>query len=102
MATVELLPYDGKAKPQSVTAFQQKTGLILYAAVITRPDIAFAASRLVRFNTNPGPEHHRAADQVLHYLHNTRNLALQLGGEDDFVVASDASFADNSLDRKSL
>jgi len=69
--------------------------------VITRPDIAFAASRLFRFNTNPGPEHHKAADQVLHYLHNTRRLALQLGGEDDFVVASNASFADNSIDRKS-
>jgi len=38
---------------------------------------------------------------VLHYLHNTRRLALQLGGEDDFVVASNASFADNSIDRKS-
>ena len=39
---------------------------------------------------------------MLHYLHNTRKLALRLGGEDDFVVASDASFGDNSIDRKSL
>lgn len=101
IATAELLPYNGKAEPRSITAYQQKTGSILYAAVITRPDIAFAASRLVRFNTNPGPLHHKAADQVLHYLYNTRNLALQLGGEDDFIVASDASFADNTLDRKS-
>jgi hypothetical protein len=38
---------------------------------------------------------------VLHYLHNTRKLALQLGGEDGFIMASDASFGDNSLDRKS-
>jgi hypothetical protein len=97
----ELLPYEGTAEPHSTTWYQQKTGSILYAAVITRPDIAFAASRLVRFNTNPGPEHHKAADQVLHYLYNTRKLALRLGGADDFVVASDASFADNSLDRKS-
>lgn len=101
MATAELLPYSQKAEPQSVTTYQQKTGSILYAAVITRPDIAFAVSRLARFNANPSPEHHKAADQVLHYLQNTRKLALQLGGGDDFVVASDASFADNTIDRKS-
>jgi hypothetical protein len=101
MTTTELLPYDGKAEPSAITSYQRKTGSILYAAVITRPDVAFAVSRLVRFNTNPGPQHHKAADQVLRYLHHTRTLALQLGGGDDYVVASDASFADNSLDRKS-
>ena len=101
MPTSELLPYTGRAEPQSVTAFQQKTRSILYAAVITRPDIAFAASRLVRFNHNPSPEHHKAADQVLHYLHNTRKLALRLRGKDDFVIASNTSFRDNSIDRKS-
>src|SRR6185312_2816204 len=42
-----------------------------------------------------------AADKVLQYLKHTRCLALQLGGGDDFLVASDASFADNSVDRKS-
>ena len=97
-----MLPYEGKAKPQSVTAYQRKTGSILYTAVITRPNIAFTALRLVRFNNNPGLQHHKAADQVLHYLHNTRNLALQLGGKDNFVVTSDTSFGDNSVNRKSL
>src|SRR5207249_3492802 len=43
-----------------------------------------------------------AADRVLRYLQRTRHLALQLGGADDFEIASDASFADNTLDRKSL
>jgi len=38
---------------------------------------------------------------MLHYLYNTRTLALRLGGGDDFVIASDTSFADNSIDRKS-
>ena len=69
--------------------------------MITQPDIAFAASRLSRFLTNPGPTHQAVADRVLLYLQCTQGLALQLGGEDDLVVASDASFADNTLDRKS-
>ena len=57
--------------------------------------------QLARFNVNPSPEHQKAADRVLCYLLRTRSLALQLGDGDDFEVASDASFADNSLDRKS-
>ena len=66
----------------------------------TRIDIAFAVSRLARFLTNPSPEHHAAADRVLRYLYRYRRLGLQLGGADDFLVATDASFADNR-DRKS-
>ena len=42
-----------------------------------------------------------AANRVLLYLENTRGLGLQLGGDDDFIVYSDASFADNTIDRKS-
>ena len=101
MMIAELLPYKGTAQTREIRVFQVKVGSLLYAAVITRPDIAFATSRLARFNCNPGPEHQRAADRALWYLYNTRGLALQLGGGDTFEVASDASFADNSIDRKS-
>ncbi|KJZ70650.1 hypothetical protein HIM_09970 [Hirsutella minnesotensis 3608] len=101
MSAIELLPYEGTARDAEIHIYQVKVGSLLYAAVITRPDIGFAVSRLARFNTNPGPVHHRAADRVLLYLQSTRALALQLGGGDDFEVASDASFADNSMDRKS-
>ena len=73
----------------------------MYAAVVTRPDIAFAALRLSRFLTNPSPVYHEAADRVILYLKHTANFALQLGQKDDFTVYSDASFADNTLDRKS-
>ena len=97
----ELLPYEKRATLSSIRRYQRKIGSIMYAAVITRPDVAFAASRLARFNTNPGPEHHTAADQVLLYLKRTKTLALQFGGNNVFTVASDASFADNTIDRKS-
>lgn len=73
----------------------------MYAAVQTRIDVAFAVSRLARFLTNPGPEHHKAADRVLNYLETHKTRSLQLGGEDTFTTASDASFADNSIDWKS-
>jgi hypothetical protein len=101
MSAEELFPFNGTATAASMQRYQRKVGSILYAAIITRPDIAFAVSRLARFNQNPGPEHHKAADRVLRYLYATRYHALQLGGGDTLVVASDASFADNSVDRKS-
>jgi Reverse transcriptase (RNA-dependent DNA polymerase) len=101
MAKVELFPYEGRASREAVRSYQRKIGSMLYAAVTTRIDIAFAVSRLARFLTNPSPGHHAAADRVLHYLYRYRGLGLQLGGADDFLVATDASFADNTLDRKS-
>lgn len=101
IAREELLPYKALAKKADILRYMRKVGSIMYTAVITRPDVAFAVSRLSRFTTNPGPEHHKAADRVLGYLLRTSHLALQFGGDDDFRVASDASFGDNSVDRKS-
>jgi hypothetical protein len=67
----ELWPYDDVAGNESLVAYQRKINTLLYAAVITRPDIPF------------GPKHHEGADPVL-YLKRTHSLALQFGGEDQF------------------
>jgi hypothetical protein len=101
MGTTELMPYEELATPSAVNKYQCKIGSMLFAAVTTRPDIAFATSCLARFLVNPSPTHHDAADRVLLYLESTKYLVLTLGGGTDFEVASDASFADNTLDRKS-
>jgi len=103
MSHEELLPYGDRASYSQINLYQRKIGSLLYAAVTTRPDIAFATSRLSRFLTNPGPKHHAAADRTLLYLKRYKDLGLQFGGtgEDNFTVASDASFADNTIDRKS-
>jgi hypothetical protein len=101
MGTEEYRPYQGEATKQSIKRYQRKVGSLLYAAVITRPDVAFAVSRLSRYALNPGPQHHQAVDRILRYLKKYRGLALQYGRNDDFTVASDASFADDPEDRKS-
>src|SRR5436190_13013591 len=102
----ELLPNETKASKGSIHKFQRKTGSILFAAITTRPDIAFAVSRLARFNTNPSKSHHQAADRTIQYLYNTKGRALRYEGDDNgarsFICASDASFADNTIDRKSF
>ncbi|KAF7573323.1 hypothetical protein PtrM4_082280 [Pyrenophora tritici-repentis] len=101
MSGIELRPREGLAAPAEVNKYQRKIGSLLFAAVTTRPDIAFATSRLARFLINPSTEHQDAADRVLLYLKKTESLALELGRGDGLEVASDASFADNTLDRKS-
>lgn len=101
MAPIELKSRNGLATSSEINKYQRKIGSLLFAAVTTRPDIAFATSRLARFMMNPGKAHQEAADRVLMYLQKTKMKALQLGGGDRLEVASDASFADNTLDRKS-
>lgn len=44
--------------------YQQKVGSLLFAAIATRLEIAFAVSRLMRFNQRPKKQHHEAADRV--------------------------------------
>ena len=107
MTEAELLP--SNAPKSEVVQYQRNTRSILFAAVVTRPDIAFAISRLSPYNTNPNESHHNAADRVLRYLYNTRGYSIQYGStntmtariyDGDLICVSDTSFADNTLDRK--
>ena len=106
MITEELFPSTSQASKQETHRYLQKVGSILFAAISTRPDIAFAVSRLARHNQNPNESHQKAADRVILYLYNTRSFGIRLGGSTDkradiFICSSDSSFADNSRDRKS-
>ena len=101
----ELLPYDGKASPEAILFYQTIVGSLIYLAVITRVDIAFTVSKLAQFMTNPSPIHHAVAEHCLLYAWGTKHLGIQFRrdaeGPEAFLCASDASFADNTLDRKS-
>jgi hypothetical protein len=101
MASLKLLPRKNLATLAEVNKYQRKIGSLLFTAVTTRPDITFATSRLARFLANPSQDHQDAADQVLLYLQSTKQRALQLSRSKGLQIASDASFADNTQDRKS-
>ena len=48
----------------------------MYVMNYTRPDIAYAISKLSRYTSNPGPEHWKAIVRVLRYLKYTQNFGL--------------------------
>eukprot|EP00961_Rhodomonas_salina_P271980 3675208-Rhodomonas_salina.1 len=48
--------------------YQQLIGGLMYAAVLTCPDISFTVNQCESFMSNPGPEHIAAAKQILCYL----------------------------------
>jgi len=104
------LPYgtleksDSQATSSKVTEYQEKVGSVLYTAIMLRPDVAFAASTLSQFLTNPSQEHLNAVDWTIRYLYGTRFLGIQYGGKltgSHIVIATDASFADNIETRRS-
>jgi ribonuclease HI len=61
--------------------YRQLIGGLLYAAISTRPDIAYAVNNLSSFLQNPGPAHWIAAKRVLRYLKGTTALGLTYNGK---------------------
>jgi hypothetical protein len=94
-----------QASNQEILLYQQRVGAINYAAVMTRPDIAFCASALSEHLTNPSMHHMDAANRCLLYLHHTKDYSIEYSANQDpqtiFIASSDASFADDSETRRS-
>lgn len=113
LPSATLVPNEEQASQSQIMEMQQKVGSINFAAVISRPDIALAASTLSEHLQNPSWKHIDAANHCLSYLYYTRNLSITYQGRDDdhqqfaFTnagyanVSSDASFADDKRTRKS-
>ena len=82
------------------TYYQQIIGMLIYAAIGTRPDIAFAATRLSRFNNNPTKEHVKYAKYVLCYLKGTKELKIKYDGSSDarLIGYSDSDWGENRDD----
>ena len=68
-------------KPANRELYQEMTGSLMHLAVYSRPDIAFAVSKLSQFNNDPSQTHLKAARHVLRYLKKTRELSITYGGQ---------------------
>ena len=101
---------DNEGEHDSRGSFTYATliGSLMYLALGTRPDIAYAVNRLAQFTQDPKPEHWTAIKRIFRYLKGTRNHALTYGGSDDLLVLNqdlnifcDADWASDA-DRKSI
>ena len=88
-------------------------GCLLYLTITTRPDILYYAMWLGQHNTRPNRSHFLLAKHVLCYLAGTKTFALSFGAPSDSlpsslagymqnVSCSDADWASDSTDRKSI
>lgn len=57
--------------------YRELVGALMYAAVATRPDIAFVVSYLAQFNHRYAQQHWGMAKRVLRYLISTQNVGLR-------------------------
>ena len=71
--------------------YKEIIGSLMYAATLTRPDIAFATSALAQFMQSPTRIHWEAAKRVARYLKSTRDLELTYSTRNEMLVGySDA------------
>ena len=91
------------ASDQFRTQYQSIIGSIMYAMLGTRPDIAFAVTRLAKFASNPSQAHMGYAYYILRYLQGTKDYALCYDGASNsgLVAYSDSDWAEDRDDRHS-
>ena len=74
--------------------YREAIGSLMWAAVATRPDIAFTVSLLSQFLENPGKIHWKAVKRVMRYLNRTKNYKLNLRKNHDGLLGyADADWA---------
>lgn len=83
--------------------YAEVVGSLLYLAVTTRPDMAYAAGVLSRFMSAPRELHWSAAKSVLRYLRGTMEVGVTFGGRTSEGVRSyvDADYTGDVDSRKS-
>lgn len=84
------------------THYQQVIGSLLYLMLGTRPDIAFAVTKMSQFASNPSEEHYQKALYICRYLVGTADYSLIYGTIDSGLIAfADADWGSDPHTRRS-
>ena len=102
-ADVHLVKYNGQASSSDIKHYQSLIRSLLYIQIGTRPDVAFAVSRLAQYAANPSPQHLKLAQYVLSYLAGTKDMCIRYNGatSEGLHGYSDSSLGDQMDDRHS-
>src|SRR6266704_5836937 len=96
-------PNKGSASPELHVSYQQVIGSLLYIMIGTRPDIAYAVTKMVQFAANPSEDHLQHTLYICHYLLGTSNYTLIFDGKSDggIIAYADSDWASDPVTRKS-
>ena len=95
--------HEGAVDPARRQRFQTVIGSLLYLMLGTRPDIAFAVTKLAQHSANPSEEHLDKALNICRYLQSTRDYTLEYDGASGkgIIAFTDADFAGDAIKRRS-
>ncbi|EPS58475.1 hypothetical protein M569_16339, partial [Genlisea aurea] len=91
---------DTEREEMKKVPYRSAIGSLLYIALGTRPDIAYAVCSLARFSHDPGRAHWTGVKCVISYLMNTREMGLTYEAPSNEIDISDAvpnGFSDSSF-----
>jgi len=82
--------------------YREKVGCLLYYMICMRFDICFAISLMAKYSNKVSRVAAAGVTQMLHYVYNTREFCLVLGGDNSYITGfSDADWAGDRITRKS-
>ena len=90
--------------PEDHNAYRSLTGSLNHIMVYTRPDIAYAVSKLGRFNHRPTSKHWKALKRVLCYLAGTQEHGVTFGRNNSnpgLIGWTDSSYGNDPDDSRS-
>ncbi|CAI7883335.1 unnamed protein product [Closterium sp. NIES-53] len=94
------LTFNDKEAQERKEEYQQKVGSLQFAATTTRPDIAFAYSKLGSGLTVRSDQHWRKVNRCLAYLADTHDTALEFGGGPESLELIGYVDANNAGDKQ--
>jgi hypothetical protein len=98
----DLRPATSNDTRVDATWYREVVGSLMYAMIYTRPDIAFALGRLSQYNQDPTELHAQGLKRLMRYLRSTTKNRISFGPKGNLVVYSDADWATDKSDRKSI
>lgn len=89
-------------RAMSQVPYREAIGSLLFAAIVSRPDIAFAVSKAAKFVENPGKQHWNAVKRIFRYLRGTQEMVISYKRGNCLLTGyTDADWGSEPSDRKS-
>jgi hypothetical protein len=97
-----LVPTEDDGSRLTNADYRGACGSVLWAAIMTRPDVQFSVGVLAQHTQNPTEMHWKALKRVIRYLDTTRDLWLTFGGIDKVIRGFTDSDWGSQPDRHSI